>query len=336
MGAATSKPKPFNQAKLNEELCKQFETFKDFSKIFLDGYALISTDRLVLKFNSMFCTMAGVKGIELRKPKVIDDVLGFSIPGSDQSAIDLILAATSPLRVDEVQALRKGESEHIRLILGSFPFFAPTGEFVGACVLFRDVTAETNLQGKYTEKSFQSVTDPLTGLYTRRYFGDFLEKEIDRARRIKENPALGVLLFDLDKFKNVNDTYGHQAGDYVLQETAKVLRSVARHSDVLGRYGGEEMLALLLKNTPNGVCTAAEKFRVAIESHSFMFEGQRIPVTTSVGVTLIQDFNETPDLAIKRADACLYKAKHAGRNACFADFGTGPHRVLLEALDQAE
>ena len=336
MGNASSAAGVETQTILDSRLIEQFEVHREFTRIFLDAFVLVNRERCVLKFNQMFCTVSGLRAIDVRKAPNIDACLTTRIQNSDKSAIDMILEATGPRRIDEVQATKVTSGDSMQLIVGSFPYFDAECGLLGACVILRDVTAESNLQDKYTEKSIQSVTDPLTGLYTRRYFEDFIDKEIDRAKQAHKEPSLGLLMFDLDKFKSVNDGYGHQAGDYVLQETAKVLRSVARQSDVLGRYGGEEMLVLLLNATPKGACIAAEKFRRALQQHDFIFDGKRIPVTTSVGVTVFLSQSETRDVAVKRADECLYAAKHAGRNVCYGDFGEGPVRVPESALTDAE
>ncbi|MCA2959519.1 MAG: sensor domain-containing diguanylate cyclase [Silvanigrellales bacterium] len=337
MATANTATSAESQTILDSRLIEQFEVHREFTRIFLDAFVLVNREQRVIKFNQMFCTISGLRAIDVRKAPTLNAILTTQIHNSEKSALEMILEASGPLRIDEVQATKVASGESMQLIMGSFPYFDAQGNLLGACVVLRDVTAESNLQGKYTEKSIQSVTDPLTGLYTRRYFEDFIDKELDRARAAHKDPSLGLLMFDLDKFKSINDGYGHQAGDFVLQETAKILRSVARQSDILGRYGGEEMLVLLLNATPKGACIAAEKFRVALQNHEFIFEGKRIPVTTSVGVTVFLNQAETRDVAVKRADECLYAAKHNGRNVCFADFGEGTTRVpestLLEGAE---
>ena len=327
MGNEAISKTPEEQNARDMRLIQKFEIHRDFSRVFLDGFVLINSQGKIIKFNQMFCTTVGMRAIDVRKVASVDETLVTDIQNSAKSAIDMILEATTPLRIDEVQAKRKASNEFMQLIIGSYPFLDDDGSLLGACVLLRDVTAETNLQGKYTEKALQSVTDPLTGLYTRRYFEDFIDKEMDRYKSVGEEPALGVLMFDLDKFKTVNDTFGHQAGDFVLVETAKILRANSRKTDILGRYGGEELLALLLSTTQKGSCIAAEKFRHAIETHEYVFEGKRIPVTTSVGVSIFLEKHETRENVLARADKCLYAAKHNGRNVVFADFGEGEFKV---------
>jgi diguanylate cyclase (GGDEF)-like protein len=232
----------------------------------------------------------------------------------------LVLEATSAQRVDEVQAFRQHDNSFIQLIVSSFPYLDNDGNLVGSCALFRDVTAETNLQGKYQEKAIQSITDPLSGLFTRRYFEEWIDKEMERNKRNNTSPAIGLLMFDLDKFKSVNDTYGHQAGDYVIATTAKILKDYARKSDIIGRYGGEELLVLLVGTTPRGTCVAAEKFRKAIEEHEYIHDGKRIPVTSSIGASYFLSKDDNRVDVVKRADECLYQAKRGGRNVCFCDF----------------
>lgn len=305
------------------QLLEQFEAHRDFARVFLDAFVLINPQRKVLKFNQMFCSILGVRAVDVKRADSIDDLLLTEIPGSGNSAFDILLASIGPMRVDEIRARKVRVSEEMNLIMSSYPYFDESGQLLGACVVMRDVTAETNLQDKYKERTLQSITDPLTGLFTRRYFEDWCDKEVEKCRQLNQVPALGLLMFDLDKFKLVNDTFGHQAGDFVLSETAKVLRENARKTDILGRYGGEELLVLLVGADAEGCGVAAEKFREAIEAHNYVFGGKRIPVTTSVGVSLFVSTNDTRESVVARADKCLYAAKHSGRNAVYLDTGEG-------------
>lgn len=328
MGTEDAEKKQENQTVLDSRLIEKFEVHRDFTRVFIDAFVLINIDKRVLKFNQMFCATLGMRAIDVRKANSIDDLLRTEITNSSKSAIELILEATGPMRIDEVCARKGNSSEEMQLIVSSYPYLDDDGKLLGACVLLRDVTAESNLQGKYKEKAIQSVTDPLTGLFTRRYFEDWIDKEIERCKQNGQSPSIGVLMFDLDKFKTVNDTFGHQAGDYVLAETAKVLKLSSRKSDVLGRFGGEELIVLLLGTSPRGCCIAAEKFRQAIQNNEYIFEGRRIPVTTSVGVSMFLSNSETREVVLARSDKCLYSAKHGGRNIVFADFGEGDFKVL--------
>lgn len=320
------------QERKDAELLAKFEVFRDFTRIFLDGFVLINAQRKILKFNQGLCAAFGVKAIDVKKLNTLDDLIVMPNPNGMGSAIDEVIKASGPLRIDEIQATRESGEKSYQLILGSYPFFDAKGEFLGACIILRDVTAETNLQGKYKEKSIQSVTDPLTGLYLRRYFEEQVDSAMAKLKEINQPPAIGILMFDLDKFKSINDTFGHQAGDFVLVETAKILKNVSRKTDIVGRYGGEEILIVVFGATREGCCHAAEKFRMAIEEHEFVFEGKRIPVSTSVGVSMFTDLNDARDSVVARADKCLYAAKANGRNVVYCDFGDKeePNRVTPE------
>jgi diguanylate cyclase (GGDEF)-like protein/PAS domain S-box-containing protein len=301
-------------------LLEKFEVHREFTKVFLDAFVLLTPKRKVIKFNQAFCTMLGVRAIDVKKAETIDNLIRTEIQGSSKNVVDLMLETTSALRVDEVQAYRQHDDSFIQIIASSFPYLDAEGNLIGCCALFRDVTAETKLQGKYQEKTIQSITDPLSGLFTRRYFEEWIDKEMERNKRNSTAPAIGLLMFDLDKFKSINDTYGHQAGDYVIATTAKILKESARKSDIIGRYGGEELLVLLVGTTPRGTCAAAEKFRKAVQEHEYIHEGKRIPVTTSVGASFFLSKDDNRVDVVKRADECLYQAKHGGRNVCFCDF----------------
>ena len=312
-----------NQKVLDSRLIEKFEVHKDFTRLFLDAFILINREHKILKFNSAFCQIVELRAIDIRKSDNFDDMLKTDLPGGEQTAIDQLLQSQVPTRIDEVPAVNLINKKELTLIISSYPYHDSDGTMLGACLLLRDVTAETNLQSKYKNKSLESITDALTGLYTRRHFEAQIDKEIDKCRVNNLKLSMAVLLFDLDKFKTVNDTFGHQAGDYVLSETANILRKTSRRSDVLGRYGGEELLVLIFDTTPKVAALVAEKFRMAIHNHDYVHEGRKIPVTTSIGVTLLASYTDTKEAAIKRADECLYVAKESGRNIVICDFGEG-------------
>ena len=153
-----------------------------------------------------------------------------------------------------------------------------------------------------------SRTDPLTGLMNRRRLFERLEEELVRAKRYNE--PLSVAMVDIDHFKNVNDSYGHQTGDRVLKAIANQLFTNARDVDSVGRYGGEEFLILMPKTDKTGAVVYAERLRAAIES--LPIEGLESYVTVSIGVTSYS--KETLLELVDKADKNLYLAKDNGRN----------------------
>ena len=123
------------------------------------------------------------------------------------------------------------------------------------------------------------------------------------------------MFFDLDHFKKINDTHGHDAGDYVLKEITSLIRTgYLRPKDVFARYGGEEFVVLLSNTGAKAAAELAERIRAAVETHAFIYEGKRVPVTTSLGVAELRADIESAQTLIKAADKALYAAKTGGRN----------------------
>jgi len=167
---------------------------------------------------------------------------------------------------------------------------------------------------EYDQKLFEdATTDPLTKVPNRRWFMDRAASELALAKR--EQRELNLIMLDIDHFKQVNDTWGHQAGDFILREVAWILNKARREEDLLGRYGGEEFI-LLLRGIPRKEANqAAERIRKSIESHRFVFQGTKIPITISVGLHSCPPLQlNTLDELIADADENLYKAKRGGRN----------------------
>jgi diguanylate cyclase (GGDEF)-like protein len=162
-------------------------------------------------------------------------------------------------------------------------------------------------------RNYDYSTDSLTGIFNRKAILETIHEEFNRAKL--RNSPLSFILFDIDHFKKINDTYGHPAGDYVLKETCDLIKNkMIRPTDALGRYGGEEF-ALLLPGTQSQIAIdVAERIRSKIEQHSFVFEQKQILVTISLGVVALDSTSKTPDELIALADKALYDAKNQGRN----------------------
>jgi len=175
-------------------------------------------------------------------------------------------------------------------------------------------TLDEKVKEKTEKLKKLAITDSLTGLYNRRYFTEIAAEIFELERR--ENDTLSVIMLDIDKFKKVNDTYGHQAGDMVITRLASVLENMKRESDVVSRYGGEEFILLLPKTSVDGAYILAERIRHEIEEISVTLDdGREIKFTVSLGVAEV-DYGEdhTIETVIKRADDALYQAKASGRN----------------------
>jgi len=172
------------------------------------------------------------------------------------------------------------------------------------------------------ELSRKASTDGLTGLYNHDYFQNILQQEILLSRR--NHRKLSLLLLDIDYFKKFNDTWGHQAGDLVLKEVANSIRQSCRKSDVVVRYGGEEMAVLLPETGGDGAVELAEKIRTSVEALEVIYSQQTLKVTISIGVACFPLDASAPSSLIGKADSALYEAKHKGRN-CVSRSGSSMH-----------
>ena len=157
-----------------------------------------------------------------------------------------------------------------------------------------------------------AITDELTQLFTIRHFQHRMEEEVSRYHRYGQK--LSLLMLDIDRFKSVNDRYGHPCGDFVLKELARILKSSVREVDVVARYGGEEFAILLPEADPKAASVVAERIRKAVEAHTFTFDGVSLNITISIGVASCpKDADNVKDL-VSFADRALYRAKERGRN----------------------
>jgi len=168
-------------------------------------------------------------------------------------------------------------------------------------------------EAKYHEEIYRmTIVDGLTQIHNKRALFEALEKELMRARRYDRD--LSLLMFDIDFFKRINDQYGHLAGDHVLRELARIVQERIRREEVFARYGGEEFVILLPETPLPGAAALAESLRARVANHSFVFQGERIPVTVSIGTALLGENDKVAADLIQRADEKLYEAKRGGRN----------------------
>lgn len=166
--------------------------------------------------------------------------------------------------------------------------------------------------------SQRAKCDALTGLFNKQTFYTCLDKIFLRCKDLGE--PLSVAMIDLDFFKRINDQWGHPAGDAVLKEFASLIKPTIRPTDFFARWGGEEFGLILPHTGIKEAPIATERIRNRIAKHSFLFEGERLPVTISIGVTERIDADQTTEPLIVRADKALYQAKQEGRNrtCCFS------------------
>ncbi|MBR1424702.1 GGDEF domain-containing protein [bacterium] len=164
----------------------------------------------------------------------------------------------------------------------------------------------------YSRTKYLSLTDALTRLPNRRCFDGALDKEFSRAKRYKNK--LTLAMFDVDFFKRINDTYGHQCGDFVLREIANAALQTFRKSDTVFRIGGEEFAVLLTETDIDQSIIPLERFRKTIDTLDLEYNDQIISLTVSIGACQLSDDIDSEEKFVEQADKCLYEAKNSGRN----------------------
>ncbi|MDX1975644.1 MAG: PleD family two-component system response regulator [Rickettsiales bacterium] len=170
------------------------------------------------------------------------------------------------------------------------------------------------LKSQYQQSISMAVTDGLTGLYNRHYLNTHLENMVKQA--VKNGKNLGLMIMDMDHFKSVNDTYGHDVGDQVLKQLAEIIIKMSRSTDLAARFGGEEFVILMPEADPQSALNAANRMREMVESTPFKIssEPHELKKTISIGVSNIHSEGDSAEALLKRADEALYSAKKSGRN----------------------
>lgn len=189
-------------------------------------------------------------------------------------------------------------------------------QLAGVHILIEDVTDVCHYQTmlKVTMKELELATriDGLTKVYNRKFWEQSLKHEFSRSKRYASEMSL--LMFDLDHFKSINDTFGHQGGDHVLIETAQRVDALLRDADILGRYGGEEFAIILTETPKSGAIEFAERLKKSLSAKPVIFNDQEIHFTASIGIAAFNAEQTSYEALIAQADAALYQAKATGRN----------------------
>ena len=228
--------------------------------------------------------------------------------------IPIILVTARDSTADKVEGLDAGADDYLTKPI-NFPELEARVRSMLRIKRLQDELDQKNRELEVANKQLRrlSITDGLTELFNHRHMHELLHDEYERTKRSGE--PLAVAMLDLDRFKAVNDTYGHPTGDVILYETAKILKDTAREIDMVGRYGGEEFIAILPGTDEEAAAQFAERVRHQVSEHLFRDEAHEVRMTVSSGVASYPAEDvEHPDFLIKRADEALYAAKEGGRN----------------------
>jgi diguanylate cyclase (GGDEF)-like protein len=277
----------------------------------------------------VYCTDKGIEGMKMvttLDPDVVlldvvlPDISGYEVcrwikVRDDTKGIPVIMLTVKGKLKEKVAGLQIGADDYLPK-----PFQASElNARIYASIRTREFQEElkkknTQLEDLLQKVEIMAITDPGTGLFNRRHFQMVLQKEFTRMKRYHE--AMALMMIDIDHFKSINDTYGHQAGDQVLAEVAKIIASQFREVDTVARYGGEEFVVLLPESAKAAAAAAAERILQEVESHPFKnLKGSKRKVTVSIGIAGLPDpLITNPDELVRCSDTALYRAKQAGRN----------------------
>lgn len=228
--------------------------------------------------------------------------------------IPIILVTARGETEDKVEGLDAGADDYVTKPI-SFPELEAR---IRSMLRIKKLQDELDRKNRQLEEANQqlrrlSITDGLTGLYNHRHSHELLREEYERCKR--NGGSMAVIMLDLDRFKELNDSHGHPTGDLILSQTAKILQESAREIDMIGRYGGEEFIAILPGASEDAALQFAERARATVQDFEFRDNGNEIRMTVSAGVASSRGDELThPDELLRMADRALYEAKDTGRN----------------------
>lgn len=318
MTAAQNNTSPLPSNRSTKELLEKWIIdHRSILEILLDAYCILDLKNDVVDFNVAFSELCGESYRKIHKISHFCELIKLD-ECPNQCPATQVISLEKPIRLDELTGSSKAYPS-LNMIVAGVPIFGPDEKIIGSLITIRNVSAESELQKKYGERTQESVTDGLTKLFNKRYMETALLQAIKKAYR--DQIIFSVAMIDIDHFKKVNDTYGHQAGDYVLSVVSRLLKGECRESDIVGRFGGEEFVAILPKSGVEGSKVFGDRFRKRVESTAILFESKHIPVTISMGTSTFQEVwhpSSSPERSmadlISKADQALYFAKGNGRN----------------------
>lgn len=283
-----------------------------------DPFMILDSDYKIVKANQAYSDMKSIILNELIEEKC------YAVTRKRGSICDDCIVAKTfrsgdPAAKEKQVATGPGGQEWIEIY--TYPILNQEGIVTHVIEYIRNITdrkrAENESQRFIKELETLSSEDSLTGLLNRRMIFERLRHEIERVRRYKAE--LSLIFCDLDSFKEINDTYGHQAGDDVLRIIADILKGAVRTSDVVGRYGGDEFLLVLPQTSLKGAQELAERIRVSVQDAKFEMPGGKTAHTTmSIGVAFYDGTETDIDALIGRIDTALYVSKRSGKNQVYS------------------
>ena len=279
-----------------------------------DGVYALDRQRRIIYWNPSAERITGFTAEEMRGSRCADNLLmHMNSAGCAMCTRDCPVQHTldDGVRHEDKVSLHHKNGHRVPVSVQVFPLKNGAGEIIGAVEMFRDESAAAQARQDILRLEQMAYLDPLTGLANRRYLEVQIETRLSELRRY--GWPFGLIFMDIDHFKRMNDRFGHAHGDAVLQTVAKTLLLNSRLSDLVGRWGGEEFLALITNVGERELYAIADKLRILVERSSASPRERRLHVTLSMGATLARP-DDPPSGLVERADRLMYQSKLNGRN----------------------
>jgi diguanylate cyclase (GGDEF)-like protein/PAS domain S-box-containing protein len=292
---------------------KKNEFYKSIISNIYEGIYFVDNERIITFWNGGAERITGFSEDEVIGKCCMDNILNHvdeTGKGLCMDGCPLHNTIQDGCKREAIVYLHHKDGHRVPVSVRAIPIIE-NDKIIGAAEIFTDESEKHEVRKDIEAYKIQAMTDQLTGLPNRRYVDSF------HSSRFKEFFELGlkygILFMDIDKFKNFNDTYGHEIGDEVLKMVSKTFLATTRSSDLIGRYGGEEFIAILTGLDEKALFNKAEQLRMLVENAAIRTKNKELRVTISIGATMVNE-KDTLESIIKRADDMLYKSKENGRN----------------------
>ena len=295
-------------------MANESDFFKTILNGLYDGVYFVDTDRRITFWNRGAERITGFKADQVMGQHCSDNMLMHVDGAGRQLCLEgcPLSASIADGSLHEAQVfVHHAGGYRLPVMVRTSPIYDETGNITGAVETFSDNSQMMEAMQKVDELSDAAMKDPLTQLGNRRFLETMIDLRLMESRITK--PANGFMFVDIDHFKHVNDTYGHETGDLVLKMVADTLRLNLRPSDSVIRWGGEEFIVIIQSVTQEVLVELTNRLRMLVQQSQLNHGPHHIKVTISGGATLIKD-DDTLEALVERADALMYQSKTGGRN----------------------
>lgn len=290
--------------------------YRDLIDNLADGIYFIDRERKITYWNKGAEHITGYPGAKVVGHYCYDNLLNHvNIDGEllCKNKCPLVTCMENDSIVSADVYLRHADGHRVPIKVRASPMRDPDGKIIGAVETFSNESEGLSIRKELLELRHTAQTDALTGVGNRHFIEGRLHAVVSE-QEFRKKLDVGVLFFDIDNFKLVNDSYGHDIGDKVLKMTAATVSENLRKSDIIGRWGGEEFLVILYDiSSLKSLTFIAEKIRLLVECSRLEIANSGVQVSISIGATLLQPL-DTPESILRRVDSLMYESKHTGRN----------------------